>query len=225
MKRTKMILVAMAFVFGITMPAVAESEVSVEADVVSSYVWRGAKAGNASVQPSLTYSNGGFSLGAWGSTGFNDLTKEVDFSASYEIGAFTFMVTDYWWNGEGANDYFDYTNAHFFEGSVGVSLDKFSLSVNTMFAGKSDLNSEAKQAYSTYIEGAYEFSVKDVDLSLALGFTPSDGMYADAFNVVNISLTGSKSVKITDSFSLPISGGVILNPYAEDIHFVVGISF
>jgi len=70
------------------------------ADLVSSYIWRGSKAGAFSIQPTVKYVNGGFTIGAWGSY---DLTtgapEEADLFTSY---AFKFGlslgVTDYHYN-------------------------------------------------------------------------------------------------------------------------------
>jgi len=41
----------------------------------------------------------------------------------------------------------------------------------------------------------------------------------------NIGIGTSREIKFTDSFSLPISGSVILNPSSEQLYVVVGISF
>jgi hypothetical protein len=61
-----------------------------------------------------------------------------------------------------------------------------------------------------------------VDLFLGGG----DGAYTvdGDFNVCNIGIGTSKELKITDSFSLPVSGAAILNPSSEQFHIVVGIS-
>jgi hypothetical protein len=44
------------------------------------------------------------------------------------------------------------------------------------------------------------------------------------FNICNIGIGTSKEIKITDSFSLPVSGAAILNPSSEQFYIVVGIS-
>ncbi len=44
------------------------------------------------------------------------------------------------------------------------------------------------------------------------------------FGIVNIGVTKSKEIKITDSFSLPISGAVIFNPDSEQLYILAGIS-
>ena len=211
-------------------------EVDLGADIVSSYVWRGVKSAGASVQPSLSASLGGFSLSAWGSTDFtsNEGTKEVDFTAAYEKSGFKIALTDYWWDGEEAFRYFSYPNegysGHMLEATLGYTLpEAFPLSItwNTFFLGKGNKKANGDNSYSTYVEVAYPFSVKGIDMGIATGFTPWENATLGTekgFKVTSIMLNASKSIKITDSFSLPVFANIIANPAHEDIHFVFGIS-
>ena len=207
-----------------------EVEFTLGADLVSSYVWRGAYQTSAAVQPAMGLSVSGFSLSAWGSIPFQGVAKEVDFTAAYEIAGLSLAVTDYWWAGEGAYKYFMYENkrtAHLFEGTIGYTLpiEKFPLSIswNTMFAGD-DYLANGDRAYSTYITASYPFRIKTVDLGLSVGFTPWESIYADDFSVIHIGLKAAKEVKVTDSFSIPVSVEIIANPRSEDIFFVFGVS-
>jgi hypothetical protein len=207
---------------------------SVGADFVSSYVWRGAWASGASIQPAAGLSVGGFSLNAWGST---DITssgyKEVDFTAGYSIAGVNLAITDYWWMGEGHFKYFNHdseTTGHLFECTLGYTLptEKFPLSLtwNTLFAGNDAKkgDNEDQRAYSTYIEAQYPFAVKDIGLEASLGLTPGRGIYAEKASVVSIGLKASRAIKITADFSLPVYGQIITNPRSEDIFFVFGIT-
>lgn len=72
----------------------------VSADVVSSYVWRGAYNAGASIQPTLGMSAGNFSLTVWGSKEISDLHKEIDITAAYSFGRVSVSVADYWWEGD-----------------------------------------------------------------------------------------------------------------------------
>ena len=207
-----------------------EVDFTVGTDIVSSYVWRGAYQTSAAIQPSLGFSVSGFSLSAWGSIPTQGEAKEVDFTAAYEKSGFSIAITDYWWAGEGAYKYLMYESKrtdHLFEATIGYELpiEKFplSLSLNTMFAG-ADYKANGDRAYSTYITAGYPFKVKDVDLGLSLGFTPAESIYADKFSVTHLGLKASKELKITDSFSIPVFGEIIVNPRGEDIFFVFGIS-
>jgi hypothetical protein len=248
MKKIILGLAVVATVF-----SVKAQEFSVGADVVSSYVWRGAKQMGASIQPSVSLSTGGFSLSAWGSmdiasnaggfgidpatgTGFLTGGKEVDFTASYEVAGLSLAITDYWWAGEGAGAYFMYSSHrtnHVFEFTLGYTLPveslPLSLTWNTFFTGSDYYTAKDDgtmgRSYSSYVELGYPFKVKDVGLDASLGLTPWEGAFAPSLSVINIGLKASKEIKVTDSFSLPVFGQVIANPRDEDIHFVFGISF
>lgn len=206
---------------------------NVQGDLVSSYVWRGVYQTSASVQPTLGFSVGNFSLTAWGSVDFKGVGKEADLTAAYSINGLTLSLTDYWWEGEGKGNYFRFKNhetAHKLEGGIAYSLplENFPLNLSwyTIFWG-GDKKANGKNAYSTYTELAYPFSVKNVDLSAMVGFSPfaSPTIYKnDGFAVTNISLRANKEIQITDKFSLPIFVQTIWNPQAEDVHFVFGIT-
>ncbi|GHT73154.1 hypothetical protein AGMMS50262_03780 [Bacteroidia bacterium] len=233
MKRLGLVLCVLV---SVCVSNVKAQEFSVGADFVSSYVWRGIyQGGGASVQPNAALAVGGFSIGAWGSTNLGGGNKEVDFTLGYEVAGLSLAVTDYWWAGEEAYKYFAYDKdktEHLYEVTFGYTLpvEKFPLSLkwNTFFAGSDFFSLKedgtADRSYSTYIEAAYPFSIKDVNLEAALGFTPWEGLYASKFSVVNIHLKASKEIKITENFSLPVFGQIIVNPHSEDIFFVFGVS-
>lgn len=102
-----------------TVTAQDKFEISLGAEVVSKYVWRGFdQASGTSVQPSLGLAYKGISLSAWGSTSVTDLEpKELDLTLAYGIGRFGIAVTDYWWSGE-SGKYGHYKESHYFEGAV-----------------------------------------------------------------------------------------------------------
>ncbi|MDR2424156.1 MAG: hypothetical protein LBD59_05465 [Prevotellaceae bacterium] len=209
-------------------------EFSAGADIVSSYVWRGLNLSGTSIQPSLGFSAGNFSVGAWGSvdiTGFQ-VYKELDLTVGYQFAGFSIGVTDYWIAPEGSVSYFNYsdTAAHTFEATLGYTLpcEKFplSLSWSTNFAGFDGVKSNGDVAWSSYFEIACPFTVKSVALTAALGLTPweTDFYGAGGFAVINTSLKAVKELKIGE-FTLPVSVQAILNPRAENAFLVFGISF
>ena len=73
-----------------TMSAQDTFEVTIGADFVNKYVWRGFDQGSgASIQPTLGLAWKGISLSAWGSTSITALEpKEFDISLGYESAAF-----------------------------------------------------------------------------------------------------------------------------------------
>ena len=228
-------------------PAAPPSPFKITADLVSSYVWRGVVSSNTpNFQPTFSVVKGGLEIGAWGSTDFIGLYKEVDLYASYTAGPLKFAITDYEWNFIATSSmptppkYFDYkskTTGHIFEGTVGYTGPaSFPLSVtaNVMFAGADKKFDEtlgaqdpSKQAYSTYVEFGYAFKY----FSPFLGITPSDGYYGDfyggygGFSVCNVGLSATKNLKITDAYSLPLKATLGFNPQSENAYLVFGITF
>lgn len=149
---------------------------------------------------------------------------------------------------------------HMFEGTIGYtgpSSMPISVTLNTMFAGHDQKGNgnvtgntantigsdSTKQAYSTYIEIGYSKG----PANFFFGFTPWAGYYNNygvtkfmdnsnnyfakkSFSIVNIGVTLSRSVKITDAFSLPLRATFIVNPSAtysrgDYVHLVFGITF
>ncbi|MFR9502851.1 MAG: hypothetical protein SNH73_00175 [Rikenellaceae bacterium] len=199
--------------------ASAQVTLSGGADLVSSYVWRGAYTSAASVQPYAELGAGNFALGVWGSTATETTPSlsEVDFYLSYSVGNLSLMVTNYWWDGAAA-PYF--AGDHFYEASLSYTFGEsfpLSVGVNTMIAG-------ADSDYSTYITFDYPITVGEVGLDLGVGITPAAGAYADDFGVCSLSATASNSIAITDKFELPVFVSGIVNPTADTIFLLFGTS-
>jgi hypothetical protein len=184
------------------------------ADIYSRYVWRGRDFGNAvSVQPALSYTVGGFEIGAWasypidnGSVGAN----ENDLYITYSIGNLGLTISDYYFPETG--DVFNYRSEdaiHFLESSVSYSLGSVGLLAGYLFSGDAD--------NSVYAEISWDFYEKeDVNASLVVG--AGNGMYVveDDFNAVNVGLTVSSG---------SMSASYIINPDAETNFLVFGYSF
>jgi hypothetical protein len=201
MKKISSIIIVVTALLFVPAASNAQTEFSVGADLVSSYVWRGTYCAGASFQPSLGLTSGGFSIGFWGSTDIASLgLKEVDLSLGYSAGGFSIGLTDYWWNGEGGIveidddgdgvtdrteqtgfDYFQLfkkdANSHLLELNLGYAFEfGLSFSLNTMLAGAQDIywddSGERKRSFTTYFEMGYDFSIGDVSLTAALGLSP-----------------------------------------------------
>lgn len=215
-------------------------------DLVTSYIWRGspvyAALGDQNVlspsfQPAFSLNFKGLELGTWGSIDFTGTYKELDLYLSYSLKGFTVMMTDYYWAGDWiVKNYFEYQNdstSHYLEASLGYKGEKypFSILVATMFYGADkQFEDPLKNNYSTYIELGYGFKISEYNLDLFLGMTPFDGMYGDGyggkdgFAIVNTGITGSRAIKITENFSLPVKASVIANPQAQKLFLVFGVT-
>lgn len=253
-KKITLAFAAMAACFMGTSPAHAQ-EFTAQADLVNRYVWRGFyQGGGASVQPTLGFGIGGFSLTAWGSTNFNGDSKEIDLTAAYQFGEAgpTLSLASLWWAGEGSFKYFNFEShetAHHFEAGLSYTLpcEQFPLSISwyTMFAGSDkrfDSKGEIKQNFTSYAELNLPFTVKTVQLNATLGMLPYgqgynnpdadgnlSGVYAgtkeiNKFAVTNVALKAMQEIKVTKSFSLPIFAQAIWNPCLEDAQLVFGIT-
>ena len=228
-----LIITALLFIAAVTAKAQDTLETTIGTDVVSQYVWRGQDLGGVSVQPTLGLVYKGLSLSAWGSAGLSNPadTREFDLTLAYTIGGFNIGVTDYWFNAglDPLNRYFAYaadcTN-HVFEANVGYDFGFASLQWYTNFAGNDGLTPDEKRAYSSYVEVNVPFVLGGVDWTATAGAVPfaTDFYGVEGFGVVNVALTASKDIRITDSFSIPVFAQVAANPYSKNAFFVFGIT-
>jgi uncharacterized protein (TIGR02001 family) len=213
MKRN-LLISAVLILMMVVVPNAKAQEWSTGLDIFSNYVWRGTKYGSGpAFQPSVEFSAGGFAIGAWGSySSSTNEAAEADLYTSFgfdlgESSSLTFTLTDYYFPGSA---WFTGTS-HYIEPMVSLGLGNFSvLGAYMMNDGAGDL----------YLEAG--LSAGPVSLTLGGG----EGAYTvdGKFNICNIGISTSKELKITDSFSLPVSGAAILNPSSEQFHIVVGIS-
>ena len=208
-------------------------ETTVTADVVNQYIWRGQDLGNASLQPTLGIAYKGLSLSAWGSVGITEAsdTKEFDLTLAYTAGGFNVGVTDYWFNAglDDENRYFRYpahSTNHVYEANVGYDFGALSLQCYTNIAGNDGVNDEGKRAYSTYCEVAVPFTCADVEWSASVGAVPlaTDFYGTTGFAVTNISLRASRSIPLSDRFSLPLFAQITANPCSQKAYFVFGVT-
>ena len=233
-KKVKRLCLAVLLIGGSATAEAQENniETTVEADIVSQYIWRGQDVGDVSLQPNLGISYKGLSLGAWGSVGLTDPddTKEFDLTLAYSLGGLNIGVTDYWFN-EGLDPrgrYFMYeahkTN-HVFEANIGYDFGPLAFQWYTNFAGNDGANKNGKRAYSSYFEFTAPFKLASVDWTATAGAVPyATSFYGtNEFAVTNLSLTASKDIKITESFSVPVFAKVAANPCSQKAYLVFGL--
>lgn len=205
----------------------AQTAVSGGADFVSRYLWRGLDFGNTfSIQPSVALTSGNFEIGFWGSYPFTNTAggnEEMDLYLGYTLGDFSVLVTDYYFpNSSGKYGNYEDPGAHTLE--VGLSYggtEAFPISVTAFMNVYNDKDN------TVYFELGYSTEVSEVAVDLFVGGTPGgDGGYYGTtdFNLINIGITASKDVKITDEFSLPVFSSYILNPNTEIAYLIFGVS-
>jgi len=205
----------------------AQTSISGEADFVSRYLWRGLELENTfSIQPTLALTTGDFEIGFWGSypfTNTNSGSEELDLYLGYLIGDFLVLVTDYYFPNAGFKyGLYDDPGAHTVE--VGLSYggsEIFPISVNAFMNVYNDDDN------TIYFELGYSTKVSDVGIDLFVGGTPGgdSGFYGTTdFNLINIGVTATKQISISDKFSLPIFSGYVLNPNLEVGYLIFGLS-
>jgi len=210
----------------------AYSQFSMNVDLVSNYVFRGIEQdlvhphGTPNIQPTLSYTTGGFSIGTWGSYAISGSVKEIDLYAIYVFPKlFSLTLTDYNWGFTQNYFYYGENTDHVFEGSLnylGVSSFPLSVSANVMFYG-ADKKMNGKQAYSSYIELSYP--VKDnVKLFVGGSLMESLNYGTTGFGVTNTGVKVSKTLTVSEKFSLPVFGILGFNPNAKDAYLVAGIT-
>jgi hypothetical protein len=207
-------------------------------DIYSRYIWRGLDYGNApSLQPSITFTAGGLSVGTWAaysmgassvdSQGTGKVFAEHDLWASYGIstdaGTFSLFYTDYFYPSAGLK-YFDFngTNgAHVLEIGVGFTgTEKLPVTITAYYNFHNDAD------HSVYIQGSYLFSCESFSANLFVAVTPAKSVWygTSKADIINAGVTVSKSIMMTDKFSLPLTVSYIINPDIEQTYLIVGIT-
>jgi hypothetical protein len=167
---------------------------------------------------------------------------EFDLYLSYTWKGFTLTAYDYFvpnsLSPNSGNRYFDFCNnttGHTIEITLlwkGPEKIPCQLSVSTMVYG-ADKGKDSTGAYgmggsnnySTYFEAAFPFNVKGFEIKPFIGAIPFGSLWYGPYGgVINAGFTLSRSIRITQAYSLPLFGTVITNPQAQSVFLVLGIS-
>jgi hypothetical protein len=231
--KNKSHLLFLILAFSINLSALSQTDTikSISAnggvDLVSRYLWRGQDYSKSpSIQPTLSATWKGVTLGSWGSYNFTGSgLQETDLFLTKSIGPVTFALWDYWTYCDTlVNNVFDYkkkTTAHQLEVQALISggeILPFNLMGSYFFYG-------ADSTKSIYIELQYLHSFGKMDLQLFAGFQPKGEFYGNKATFVNVGCVLIKPIKITESWELPLSLSFIVNPYTKSAYLVAGITF
>lgn len=205
-----------------------------------------------SVQPGVNYHWQGIKIGAWGAFSTSQLTfQELDLYISYTFlkKMFTFIITDYSFPQDiPVFQYFDYdknSTNHLFEAGLifnGLEMLPLNISLYMNFYGADAKDIDGKNTLSTYGEISYNPTCEklNTDFSLFVGFALNGGYTIEStlrnpisseikgfynnkgFACINIGIGTTKTLKITESFSLPIITKLIFNPDANKAYFTIG---
>lgn len=188
------------------------------ADVYSNYVWRGSKLGTGpAIQPSVKLTAGGLTLGVWGSfdaAGYMEADPYISYSFPFGL---SLGITDYYYPGLSLFETSDTAGSHALELNGGFTVGGLTLSANYIV---NEAGGAASAGGDKYFQATYAFKQFNVFLGAGDGWHTTDGKFA----VCNIGVGTSKEIKITDTFSVPVTGQVIVNPEREALYLVVGFS-
>jgi hypothetical protein len=111
----------------------------------------------------------------------------------------------------------DTSGSHALELNAGFTTGGLSLSANYIV---NEAGGIASKGSDLYFQAGYAFENFNISIGAGDGWHTSDG----EFSVCHIAIGTSKEIKITDTFSVPVSGQVIMNPEKEQLFLVVGFS-
>lgn len=195
------------------------SNFSVGADVYTNYIWRGTKYGTGpSLQPSVKYVTGGLTLGVWGSfdaNGYMETDPYISYSFPFGL---SLGFTDYYYPGLPLFETSDTAGSHALEINAGFAKGGLSLNANYIV---NQAGGAASAGGDMYFQAGYAFSDFSLFVGAGDGWHTADGKFA----LCNVGLGTSKVIKLTESFSIPVNGQIILNPEREQLYIVVGFSF
>lgn len=208
-----------------------ETKLDVGLDIYSSYIWRGLKFGyGPAFQPSIELTSGGFTLGAWGNVNANSghdagndpEAFEADLYTSYSFPfGLTLGVNDYYFGG-------NYLGVNFNNMARTHSLEPFFEYVyddNLTFYG--GLMFMEERVTDFYCQVSYDFDLFNFAIGAGDGQYTTSPVYGNGgdFGICNLTISKEKIIKVTDSFSIPVTGAVTLNPTIERFYAYVGLSF
>lgn len=193
-----------------------KSPFTVGADFYSNYIWRGTKFGTGpAFQPSVKFNTGGLTIGVWGSfdaSGYSEADPYISYAFSNGL---SFGLTDYYYPSLGGSFTADSANAY--EVNAGFTKGGLSLSANYIL-NKAKL--PASSGNDMYFQAGYAFTNFNISIGAGDGWHTSD----TNFNVCHVGIGTGKVIKISDNFSIPVTGQVIFNPEKSLMYLVVGFS-
>lgn len=198
---------------------VQNSKFSANVDFYSNYIWRGSKLGTGpAFQPSVKFSDAGFTIGVWGSFDADGYTEaDPYFSYSFPFGL-SLGMTDYYLPDLSLFETSAASGSHALEVNGGFTKGGFSISANIIL---NEAGGIASAGGDKYFQIGYAFDNIDIFAGAGDGWHTIDG----DFNICNIGAAVSREIRITENFSVPLSGQIIFNPDRKKLFVVAGFSF
>lgn len=180
----------------------------------------------------VSYSNAGFTVALWDVYNFTSPTSGYADPATFPAGYF---------------DYDKNTTRHFLDLSVSYDFKKIPLNlfaativygrdrsmdpVKDLISGKYAGSRSGENRYSTYTKAAYTIKTKKADFTpyMSYGFVFNNVDNTSfwgrkASGITEIGANVSKSIKVTDSWNIAVSGGIVASPMNNTVNGLVGIT-
>ena len=157
-------------------------------------------------------------------SGYTETDPYISYSFPFGL---SLGVTDYYYpthiDSTGSlvgSDVFDFdkeTGFHVFEINAGYAFKGLSLSANYIL---NESGGALSSGADMYFQAGYTFSNFNVSIGAGDGWHTAD----TEFNICHIAIGTTKTIAVTDKFSVPVTGSVILNPDKKQLFVVVGFS-
>jgi hypothetical protein len=218
MKKPGLILEVMAAVVIFSSIEARAQEFQVGADIYSNYIFRGTKLGTGpSIQPTVKLVAGGLTVGVWGAfdaSGYTETDPYISYAFPFGL---SLGLTDYYSPALPLFETSDTSGSHALELNAGFALGGLSLSANYIV---NEAGGIASVGNDLYFQAGYAFETFNIFVGAGDGWHTHDG----EFDLCHVGIGTSKEIKITESFTVPVNGQIIVNPEREALYVVVGFS-
>jgi hypothetical protein len=240
MKKNNLLSIACALLLGSSSVAPlcaqesGEWSMTVGADAVSNYLWRGSSLAGPSIQPStyFDYEKGDWavSLGAWGTKSFlKDDYNEWDLSIEATWRNITLSLANYseYYGAELDDNYIDLGVSLTLSENIPITFSWYSIINQYDNAALIPSGYRWNKAFPSYFEVTYDFSVSVVDFTIAAGMLPFvTGYYENEdFGICNLSLNAGHEFELNDSSVLPISAQFVYNPMERAFFWGLSVGY
>ena len=240
MKKNNVLAIACALLLGGSVAPLCAQErgewsVTVGADAVSSFLWRGLESAGPSIQPSayFDYTRGDWSvsMGTWGSKALQKGEyNEWDLSVEATWRNITLSLANYreYYGAAFDDNYLDLGLSVTLSENIPVTFSWYSIINQYENAALIPSGYRWNEAFPSYFEVSYDFSLSVVDFSVAAGMLPFAAPYYygnDGFGVCNLNLSAGHEFEFKHGGVLPVSAQVMYNPMWNDFAWSVGIGY
>jgi hypothetical protein len=222
MKRKKMYLLMLVLTLvtfpGYTQESEGKLSFNPSLDFYTNYIFRGTRLGQGpSLQPDLNVNYKGFTAGVWGAfdvSGYAETDPYISYTFPFGL---SLGLIDYYMQGTPLFNFSGSDGSHALELNIGYTYNNIGLQYNYII---NQAGGPGSAGGDMYIQGSYTFPSFEVFAGAGNGWHTSDGN----FNLCNLGLGTTRQLTISDKFSIPLTGQIIVNPEREQLFIVIGLT-